>query len=543
MLTTPFRKTLYDYRGALVGWSVGLSLLIGAGVVAYHVGLGEGVPDRARQLLQMQSMTFTLGFLFGDPVPMTTVGGFLTTIILAHLPIILGAWAVVMGSGLIRGEEEAGILDLHLAAPLGRARLVAAKFAAYTLVCAALGAVIGAALVGWGATQQEPIRPSSALLAALNVVTLAWFWGALAGLIGQFTSRRTAAGLAGGAMGLAHLVVTNLSGRPWYGAIAGLIPHHYFALNKPLVPGRGFAWDAYGVLLGGGLVLIALTAWFFGRRDLQAGVRLRAAGPRTKRGTGGRLWGLQTPFTRALRDLAGPTLAWGAAISAYTLLMLANANAMFGPVRSILSGPLGQFAGSVGTMMHLLQGALLHPVNLLLAGFALTQVSAWTTEEDGRHLELVLSTPQRRETLLLTRFAAVILATSALAATFGATIWLGARLFDVAVEDDLLWPAMLGLPALVGVIVAGGWALSAVLPRPGLAVPLVGALVVAMYFLELLWPFLKPPFFLLQCSVFYQYGRTFVERMSVYDFDTLVIETLLLLTLAVIHFRRRDLAN
>lgn len=558
---------------------MGLVLLIGVGVFAYHIGLGAGVPGRAQQLRQMQSMTLTLGFLFGDPVPLTTVGGFLTTIILAHLPVILGAWAVVSASGLIRGEEEAGILDVHLAAPVGRGRLAAGKFAAYTLVCAGLGSALGAALIGWGAALHEPIGAGPALLAALNVVTLAWFWGALAGLLGQVAGRRAAAGMAGGAMALAHLVVTNLSGRPWYGTVARLIPHHYFALNKPLAPGRAFAWDAYGVLLAGGLLLLALAAGLFTRRDLRAGVRVgrgqRAAG-RGVRGTKqpaiqGRApahntsttqdstlqtqpssrptaYGLRptigwAPFARALRDLAGPTVAWGVGICAYTLLMLANANAIFDPVRSLLSGPLGQLAGTVSTMMHLLEGAVLHPVKLLLTGFALTQVSAWAAEEEGRRLEVVLSTPWRRETLLATRFAAVILAASILAAAFGITLWLGGRLFGVAVDADLLGPAILGLPPLVGVMTTGGWALSAMLPRPSLAGPIAGALLVAMYFLELLWPFLHPPFWLLQCSVFYQYGRPFAERLGAYDFDTLVLETLLLLTLAIVHFRRRDLAT
>src|SRR5215469_17826209 len=48
---------------------------------------------------------------------------------------------------------------------------------------------------------------------------------------------------------------------------------------------------------------------------------------------------------------------------------------------------------------------------VLLMAFAVTQVSAWAGDEEEGRLELVLSTPQSRQRVLLGRFAALATAT------------------------------------------------------------------------------------------------------------------------------------
>ncbi|HUS16501.1 MAG TPA: ABC transporter permease subunit, partial [Chloroflexia bacterium] len=239
LLTTPFRKTVRDLRPAMAIWSVAIVLLMLVGVGSYHVVLGADAPDRARQLADFSRIVSSFGYLLGEIVPIDNVGGYLTLRILPSLPLVLGIWALLAGSGMIRGEEEQGILDMHLAGPVSRRALGVQKFAAFTAVCALLGVVTWAATLASGTVFGEPLGVGPAALAALNSVTLAWFWGAVALLIGQFVAaRRVAAAITGGFMFASYLIDTNLSTRPAYKAIIGLLPHHYASLNKPLVPGR-----------------------------------------------------------------------------------------------------------------------------------------------------------------------------------------------------------------------------------------------------------------------------------------------------------------
>ncbi|HUS14739.1 MAG TPA: hypothetical protein VM536_06935, partial [Chloroflexia bacterium] len=330
---------------------------------------------------------------------------------------------------------------------------------------------------------------------------------------------------------------------PGYKAITGLLPHHYASLNKPMVPGRGFDWSAYAVLLGVGLVCAVLALALFERRDLGAPFRLRVQGARVRQRTGGSLALLSSPFARALRDLLGPTLAWTTALGVYVLMIEAMTNEILEPIQAITRTPLGQLLGPLNSSMALLQVMVLTSVVLLLAGFAVTQVATWTADEEAGRFELVLSTPQRRMGLLLARFAAVAVASTGLVAGLGGAFWLGGRLFNVTLDLGKLWAGMVGLVPLILLIVAAGWALAAALRRPAAAVPIVGGVLITMYIFDLLAPLFKPPTWVLQLSIFYHYGRPFLEGISGAGMTTLIVGTGLLLGLALWGFSRRDIVK
>jgi len=84
---------------------------------------------------------------FGGQVDYTTPAGYLGIELFSLMvPLLLMIAAIGTGAGAIAGEEERGTLELLLANPVSRARVVLEKSAALALEIAALGLVLWLAL-------------------------------------------------------------------------------------------------------------------------------------------------------------------------------------------------------------------------------------------------------------------------------------------------------------------------------------------------------------------------------------------------------------
>src|SRR6185436_1061857 len=60
-----------------------------------------------------------------------TPGGFLSLAFFSYMPLVLGVFAVLGGTGLIVADEESGTLDLVLAHPISRSALFAGRVLAF----------------------------------------------------------------------------------------------------------------------------------------------------------------------------------------------------------------------------------------------------------------------------------------------------------------------------------------------------------------------------------------------------------------------------
>jgi hypothetical protein len=112
MLRSIWTKTLREYRVPILGWGLGLAILIYSQI--YAVGqLSLQARQDAAQLAE--SMRF-----FGDPVALTTPTGYVTWKTMGALPALLGIWVVLAGARLFRREEQRHSLDVLLATPCSR---------------------------------------------------------------------------------------------------------------------------------------------------------------------------------------------------------------------------------------------------------------------------------------------------------------------------------------------------------------------------------------------------------------------------------------
>ena len=182
MFRTIWSKSLRDYRVAILAWGLGLGLFAA-------VDFAESTPTT---IAAFGSLAPLFRFL-GDPYAIQTPEGFITWRIMeVFVPLAISFWPILAGARLVRGEEERGTMDVLLATPQSRMRLLLSKVGALLIALLliallfALGTVAGEARLG----HVDVLR---ALLAGLNLSLLAFFFGSLALLISQFTTSRGAA--------------------------------------------------------------------------------------------------------------------------------------------------------------------------------------------------------------------------------------------------------------------------------------------------------------------------------------------------------------
>ena len=116
-LWTTFRYTFRSLSGQTLGWGLGLALY-GLMIVSMYDNMAVQ-KDQLQQLIASYPEEF-LAFFGGDANTMITPAGFLGMYAFSMMPLILGIFAVLAGSGLIINDEERGRLDLIITHPVGR---------------------------------------------------------------------------------------------------------------------------------------------------------------------------------------------------------------------------------------------------------------------------------------------------------------------------------------------------------------------------------------------------------------------------------------
>ncbi len=260
---TIFLYTLVRFRGQILGWGLALFLMGVLTVVRYNIV--QDNQELIRQLLEGSAGYFIR--MFGDVAKLTTPGGFLSLAFFSYLPLVLGVFAVLAGSGLVVADEESGTLDLVLAHPVSRTALFLGRLLAFAVATMAilalswLGFIAATAWstldVGWWAMA----RPYLSLAAVL------FFFGTLSLLLSMVLPARRTAAMTAGVVLLAGYFLTTLA-RLDKGLepVSRFSPIYYYQSGEA-IEGLNGRWLT-GLLAAAGL-FTALAWWCFERRDIR----------------------------------------------------------------------------------------------------------------------------------------------------------------------------------------------------------------------------------------------------------------------------------
>lgn len=260
-----FLHTLSNNRGAVLGWGISLAVL-GGYLVNFYETFG-GMEEELSVLIQ--SYPKELFAFFGDFDQIFTPAGFLNTEFFSYMPLILGIYAVLAGSGLLVSDEENGVLDLVLSYPLSRSSYYWGRLIALMI------SVVFILLIAWfGFVVVIPSTPLGINAVAMARPFLALFWvvllfGSLSVFLSMLLPSRRTTAMVSGLILVASFFITGLSALDErIEKFARFSPLNYYQGGEAL---NGIMWE-WILGLAGFFLLFSLLAWLvFWRRDIRVG--------------------------------------------------------------------------------------------------------------------------------------------------------------------------------------------------------------------------------------------------------------------------------
>jgi ABC-2 type transport system permease protein len=405
------------------------------------------------------------------------------------LELVVGVWAVLVVTGLLRGEEDVGRAELLLVGP-ARAR----RQTVLTLVV-----IIGCASVtGLAVTTALTITGSDPTGSVLFGVALAGFGATFAGVAAVtsqlFDLRRRAAGYAMAVMAasfLLRMVANSTDGRAW---LSWLTPFGWMDRSAPFGEPQAGALVLLAVVPG---LLVGATAWIRSRRDT-GGALLPGSDSRAPR-----LRGLGGASRFAWRANQPVLIGWVLGLGAYAFVLGALVTTMIDFLsrdenyRRVLADLGLDFALTVEGFV----GVMGVTLGVGFALYAAWRVGAARADEASGRADNLLTRPLTRTRWLLGHAALTLAGACVLAVLTGVAMWAGA---EASGSDQLTMLASLRAVLNAGsvVVLVTGLALLAfgILPRLTVAVPAV--VTVGGYVLTLLGPALSWPAWVVDLSPF-----------------------------------------
>lgn len=266
LLRNVLLKSLRDLRWPVFWAALGLGIMGG-----YFMWI---FPTMSKTL-DLESLlgklpTAVRAIMGGSLIDLNSTTGFLNVELFPlMLPIILGGFAVGLASGATAGEESRGTLDILLAEPVERWRVLTEKTIAIVLatIVVAAGLFAGIEIVAVLYAVEVPVG----LLAAglVSAVLLALAFGMLALAIAAWSGNRAASiGISVAILVVTYFVNALAPIVDVLNSVRGLSPFYYYLSNNPLKNGLDVGHAVVLAVLGVVLFVVALFA--FERRDLAA---------------------------------------------------------------------------------------------------------------------------------------------------------------------------------------------------------------------------------------------------------------------------------
>lgn len=266
MLRSVGLKTLYDQRRALVGWSLSFALLVGMYAAIWPSLRNQ--PSMSDFLNQMPKAMRSLFAASG--ADMSTPVGYVQVELLSFMgPLLLIIYAITAGASAVAGEEDRHTLDLLVANPVSRTRIVLEKLGAMAAGAALIGAVTGLALMGEGALAGMTLPLGGVAAAMLHMTLLALVFGTLALAIGAATGHPAVSRGVPVAVAVVAYAVNGLaSAVSWLKPGQKFSPFYQYSGHDPLR--NGLSWPAVLVAVVTIVVLAAISVAAFRQRDIAA---------------------------------------------------------------------------------------------------------------------------------------------------------------------------------------------------------------------------------------------------------------------------------
>jgi beta-exotoxin I transport system permease protein len=252
------------------------ALYLGLGVASMALYCMFIIPDD-KTLKQVSGLVQSFPVLVsalggGDAAFLGTPEGMLNYAFFSWIVLLLAGYAVIAGLNITSSEEDRGIMDILLSAPVPRWRVVVEKFLAYMVVVAV------AVLIGYGAliigVQYTIVRsmltigtPARFAESSLNMLPSTLIVLAFTALVATLIRRRNVAAAIASVFVVASFFI-EMIGRSAPSADNLRLLSFYSYYDSAGVMKDGLAWGNVAGLLAVTVLMVAGAAWAFHRRDI-----------------------------------------------------------------------------------------------------------------------------------------------------------------------------------------------------------------------------------------------------------------------------------
>jgi ABC-2 type transport system permease protein len=431
-----------------------------------------------------------------------------------------------------RTDEEAGRRELLGSTVVGRHAPLGAALLVTFAADLAVGAVLGAAMLGLG------LPATGSVAYGLSVAAAGWMFAAVGAVAAQLTEGAGGArGIGLGALGVAYGLraagdtAGSDSGLGW---LSWLSPIGWAQQTRPYA---GERWWVFALPLAFVVVLVSAAFVLLGRRDVGAGVLPARLGPAEAAP-----W-LRSPLALAWRLQRGMLLAWtaGLAVMGAVIGSVADSVNDMANQSAQLKDLLEQLGGEQALSDAYIAGAMVI-FALAAAGYAIQATLQLRAEEEGLRAELVLATAVSRWRWAASHLLFGLLGPAVALAAAGLAEGLAYGLVGGDVGRQLprvLAGALVQLPAVL-VLSGIAMALFGLLPR---LTPASWAALALAAFLALFGPLLQLSQWLLDLAPFSHIPRVPGADVSATPLAWLLAVAAVLVVVGLAGFRRRDLVS
>jgi ABC-2 type transport system permease protein len=243
------KHELLSRRTAILGWGIGLALF-GSMYIAIYPEFSDAMDDLAG-----------LSIYEAMGIDMTSFAGYMASVTVQYVPLLLAIYAIIASTGTLAGEEDQGTLELIVAMPLKRWQIVSVK--AFTLSVAALGIM--------KSSVETDVTNGQLFVAVLNSYPITLSVMMMGLFFGTYLPSRRIAAIAITLIFVASYFVRMLASLvDSLDFIKPLSLFHYFD-TTPTVFTEGVKASDVAVLMGLAGIFFVLSLFAFQRRNITVG--------------------------------------------------------------------------------------------------------------------------------------------------------------------------------------------------------------------------------------------------------------------------------
>jgi ABC-2 type transport system permease protein len=266
MIVNVFAKTLWERHRSTGWWTLGM-MALAAVTVAFYPSIRNDT-ESFQDLFDAMPEGLLAVFGIDDSASLVSATGLINSRLYAGIgPAIMAVFGIGFGTAAVAGEEDRGTLDLLLAQPVTRTRLVIEKFAAIVVATTLICTGIGLTLAVLDPLVDLELRALNLVAANIGLGLLTLVFASLALAVGATTGNR---GLTVGVSAAVTVLAFFVNG------LAALVDSlswaeklsPFFWLQGPNRLANGFSPGYSLLMVAVTAVLVATAIWGINRRDI-----------------------------------------------------------------------------------------------------------------------------------------------------------------------------------------------------------------------------------------------------------------------------------